>query len=160
MPKPEFVLTDTSGRSFDFRAETAGKLTLLYFGYTYCPDVCSVQLAQIASVLNTLPAVDRDTVVVFVTVDPERDTPEIIRAFLDKFDSTFVGLTGSVSDVAAAQLAAGLPVASKLGDPPDYAMSHSGAVLAFAPDGFAYTQYPFGTRQTQWAHDLPKLLER
>lgn len=157
-PKPDFVLTDTDGRAFDFRAETEGKLTLLYFGYTFCPDVCPVQLAQLDAVFSQLPEVERNSVVVFVTVDPERDTPEVLRAWLDNFDSDFVGLTGSVAEVQAAERAAGLPVATKIGNGSDYTMGHAGQVIAYAPDGLSYTEYPFGTRQTQWVHDLPILL--
>jgi len=159
-PKPEFVLTDTSGRQFDFQKQTAGKLTLLYFGYTFCPDICPVQLAQLAAVMNRLPDVERNSVVVFVTVDPERDTSQVIRTFLDKFDSKFVGLTGTVDQVEAAQRAAGVPVAVKIGDGADYSMGHASQVIAYAPDGLAYTQYPYGTRQTQWVHDLPLVLDR
>jgi protein SCO1 len=160
LPKPEFVLTDTSGNPFDFRAETQGKLTLLYFGYTFCPDICPVQLAQLAAVMNRLPDVDRNSVVVFVTVDPARDTREVIRSFLDKFDTHFIGLTGTLDQVEAAQRAAGVPVAVKIGDGPDYSMGHAGQVIAYAPDGIAYTQYPYGTRQTQLVHDLPILLDQ
>lgn len=159
-PKPEFVLTDTNGRQFDFQKQTAGRLTLLYFGYTFCPDICPVQLAQLAAVMNRLPDVERNSVVVFVTVDPERDTSQVIRTFLDKFDSKFVGLTGTVDQVEAAQRAAGVPVAVKIGDGADYSMGHASQVIAYAPDGLAYTQYPYGTRQTQWVHDLPIILDR
>jgi protein SCO1/2 len=158
VPKPEFVLTDTSENPFDFQADTAGKLTFLYFGYTFCPDVCPVQMAQLAAVLSQLPDVERNAIVVFVTVDPERDTPAVIRAFLDKFDPDFVGLSGTVQQVQDAQRAAGVPVAVKIGQGPDYSMGHAGQVLVYTPGGFAYTQYPYGTRQTQWAHDLPILL--
>lgn len=159
-PKPEFVLTDTQGQPFDFQAETEGKLTLLYFGYTYCPDICPVQLAQLAAVMDRLPDVERNSVVVFVTVDPDRDTPQVIRSFLDKFNTKFVGLTGTIEQVEAAQRAAGVPVAVKIGDGADYSMGHASQVIAFAPDGLAYTQYPYGTRQTQWVHDLPLILGR
>jgi protein SCO1/2 len=159
-PKPEFVLTDTKGQPFDFATETEGKLTLLYFGYTFCPDICPVQLAQLAAVMDRLPDVERNTVVVFVTVDPERDTPEVIRAFLDNFNSTFVGLTGTVDQVEAAQRAAGVPVAVKIGDGAGYSMGHASQVIAYAPDGLAYTEYPYGTRQTQWVHDLPLIMDK
>lgn len=159
-PKPAFILTDTRGQPFDFQAETEGKLTLLYFGYTYCPDICPVQLAQLAAVMNRLSDVERNAVVVFVTVDPERDTPEVIRSFLDKFDSKFIGLTGTVEQVEAAQRAAGVPVAVKIGDGADYSMGHASQVIAYAPDGLAYTEYPYGTRQTQWVHDLPLILDK
>jgi len=159
-PKPEFVLTDTQGQPFDFTTKTEGKLTLLYFGYTFCPDICPVQLAQLAAVMDRLPDVERNSVVVFVTVDPERDTPEVIRTFLDNFNSTFVGLTGTVDQVEAAQRAAGVPVAVKIGDGADYSMGHASQVIAYAPDGLAYTEYPYGTRQTQWVHDLPLIMDK
>jgi protein SCO1/2 len=158
--KPEFVLIDTQGQPYDFQAETTGKLTLLYFGYTFCPDICPVQLAQLAAVMDRLPDVERNSVVVFVTVDPDRDTPQVIRSFLDKFDTKFVGLSGTVDQVEAAQRAAGVPVAVKIGDGADYSMGHASQVIAYAPDGLAYTQYPYGTRQTQWVHDLPIILDR
>ena len=79
-PKPEFTLTDTSGQVYDFVSETDGTLTLLYFGYLNCPDICPVHLAQLAEVFDQVPAVARNTEVVFVTVDPERDTPAKIRS--------------------------------------------------------------------------------
>lgn len=158
-PKPEFTLVDTDGNPFDFVSETAGKLTLLYFGYTHCPDICPVHLAQIAETLDHLADVARQTEVVFVSVDPDRDTPEVIRAFLDNFDQDFVGLTGSEDDLKAAQEAAGVPSAIKEGDGDDYTMQHAGWVIAYAPDGLNHAIYPFGTRQTQWNNDLQVLAE-
>ncbi|MEE8175168.1 MAG: SCO family protein, partial [Gemmatimonadota bacterium] len=72
-PRPDFTLTDTRGRPFDFRRETDGKVALLFFGYTHCPDVCPVQMAGIAAVLRDLPWEIRDRIeVVFVTTDPAR----------------------------------------------------------------------------------------
>lgn len=159
-PKPAFTLLDTEGRPFDFAAETEGRLTLLYFGYTHCPDICPVHLAQLTEIFREHPDLGRQTTVVFVTVDPERDTPAVVGDFLDSFDPDFVGLTGSVEEVAAAQTAAGVAVAGKVGEGDDYTMAHAGQVIAYAPDGLNYTQYPFGTRQEDWLHDLPILLER
>lgn len=158
-PKPEFTLVDTDGNPYDFISETEGRLTLLYFGYTHCPDICPVHLAQIAETLDQLPDVARQTEVVFVSVDPERDTPDVIRAFLDNFDQNFVGLTGSADDLNAAQEAAGVPPAIKEGDGDDYTMQHAGWVIAYAPDGLNHAIYPFGTRQTQWNNDLQVLAE-
>lgn len=154
VPKPEFTLTDTSGAPYHFAEETQGKLTLLYFGYTECPDICPVHLAQIAETFDQLPSVASSAEVVFVSVDPDRDSPEDIRAFLDSFDSRFVGLTGSDEALEKAQDAAGVPVAVKQGEGPDYTVGHAGQVLAWAPDGMMYSQYPFGTRQREWANDL------
>mgnify|MGYP001818872834 CR=1 FL=1 len=157
--KPDFVLTDTNGDRFDFRAETDGKLTLLYFGYTFCPDICPVHLAQLDAVFERLPEVARNAKVVFVTVDPERDTPEQLRSWLDAFNPDFVGLTGTDAELITAQEEAGVPLARKNDDGPNYTVGHAGQVLAYAPDGLGYTVYPFGTRQSEWVQDLPLLLE-
>lgn len=158
-PKPDFTLTDTDGNPFHFAEETEGKLTLLYFGYTHCPDVCPVHLAQIAETFDQLSQVAESSVVVFVTVDPERDTPEVLREWLDRFDPRFVGLTGTPEELEAAQKAAGVPVAFKVGEGDDYTVQHAGQVLAYAPDGLLYAQYPFGTRQSTWLNDLQILAQ-
>jgi protein SCO1/2 len=158
--KPSFVLTDTEGTAYEFAEETAGRLTFLYFGYTYCPDICPVHLAQLAEIFDQLPDVRRNATVVFVTVDPGRDTPDRVRSYLDAFNAEFVGLTGSQEDLEAAQAAVGVPIAVREGGGDDYTMGHAGQVLVYAPDGLGYTMYPFGTRQSQWIHDLPLLLDR
>lgn len=155
-PKPEFTLTDTSGAPYDFATETEGQVTYLYFGYTHCPDICPVHLAQLAAVLDA-PGAPANATVVFVTVDPERDTPEVVRDYLDSFDAGFVGLTGTPEELEAAQIAAGVTPAIKEGTGEDYTMGHAGQVIAYAPNGLNYTQYPFGTRQSEFAEDLPIL---
>jgi len=156
--KPDFTLTDTSGHAYDFRDETKGKLTLLYFGYTHCPDVCPITLATIAGALNNLPG-DAVTVV-FVTTDPTRDTTARIRQWLDGYDTAFVGLTGTPAQLAAAQRAAGVSVAQP--DKPDkkgnYAVGHAASVLVYTGDGRQHLSYPFGTTQGDWQHDIPLLL--
>jgi protein SCO1/2 len=164
--KPDFALTDTEGRAFDFRSETDGFLTLLFFGYTHCPDVCPVHMANVAEVLGDLDFADRARVrVVFVTTDPERDTPEALRAWLDRFDRSFVGLRGTESEVNAVQAELRLPPAVRQPGRPGplpgaYAVGHAAQVIAFTADGYARVVYPFGTRQSDWAHDLPRLLAR
>ena len=157
-PKPEFVLTDTSGDPYDFAAETADRVTLLYFGYTFCPDICPVHLSQIEAALDR-PGAPRNVDVVFVTVDPERDSPARLRSWLDNFGTGVVGLTGTEEELVAAQEAAGLVPASRYDDDGEgnYLMAHAGQVIAYAPDGLAYVEYPFGTRQSHWVHDLPIL---
>ena len=158
-PKPEFTLTDTSGEAYDFVAETEGKLTLLYFGYLNCPDICPVHLAQIAETFDAIPEVARDAEVVFVSVDPARDSPDEIRDFLDNFDTRFVGLTGTREELDAAQTAAGLPPATLVGDGEDYTVDHAGWVISFSPDGLNHAIYPFGVRQSEWNNDLRILAE-
>ncbi len=155
MAKPHLVLTDTDGNPYDLVGRTAGRTTLVYFGYTSCTDICPIHLAQLAQVMarNDMP---RDIAVVFITVDPRRDTPEVMRRYLDSFDPRFVGLTGSVAEIDEAQRMFGLPIARPETDDPGV-YGHAGQVFAFAPDGVARTVYPYGTRQTQWVHDLPLL---
>jgi len=159
-PKPDFVLTDTDGQPYAFRERTEGKLTLLFFGYTNCPDICPVHMANIAAALHKLPdEVARQVVVVFVTVDPERDTPERIRLWLDHFDRRFVGLTGTQAEVDSAQVAMRLPPAYREpGEGDSYLVGHSAHVIAFTRDGMARFALPFGTRQSEWAQEIPRLV--
>lgn len=164
-PKPDFTLTDTRGAPYDFRAETDGFVTLLFFGYTHCPDVCPVHVANIAAVLQDLPFAQRERIrVVFVTTDPERDTPARLREWLDRFDRSFVGLRGTKAEVESVEAALHLPAAIRQPSTPGplpgaYAVGHAAQVIAFGTDGRAWVLYPFGTRQADWAHDLPKLVE-
>jgi protein SCO1/2 len=162
MPKPSFTLTDFNGQPYDFAAQTRDKVGLLFFGYTHCPDVCPLHMANIAAVLKQMPAEDRARVVtVFVTTDPERDTPERLRAWLGNFDPSFVGLTGTPAELASAQQLLGLPEATREylnADSVNYFVGHGAQVFAFARDGYAYTIYPFGIRQEDWANDLPRLV--
>lgn len=158
-PKPSFTLTDTEGNPYDFVEETEGKVALLYFGYTTCPDICPVHLAQIAEVIEQYPQLSRELEMVFVTVDPDRDPPEQLRRYLSNFNPNFVGLTGTPEELEAAQVAANVPVATFDGDGPDYAVNHAAWVIAYGPDGLNHAIYPFGTRQSQWNNDLRLLAE-
>src|SRR5579884_2466630 len=91
LPKPSFILTDTSGRRFDFAAVTKGYVTLLFFGYTYCPDQCPMHMANLSAALKKLPAGTAERVkLVFLTTDPARDTPQVLRRWLDLFDRRFI----------------------------------------------------------------------
>jgi protein SCO1/2 len=159
LPRPDFSLIDTEGGNFDFHARTHGYTTLLFFGYTSCPDVCPVHMANLAAALDLVGWRTRRRVkVVFVTTDPNRDTPERIREWLDRFDSSFIGLRGTADEVAAIQ--AELKLAPSVIPPDttgDYDVGHAGQVLAFSPSGPATVAYPFGTRQADWVHDLPLL---
>jgi protein SCO1/2 len=160
LPKPKFTLTDTSGVPFDFALKTQGYTTLLYFGYTHCPDMCPLEMSAIAQALKKAPA---DSVaqikVVFVTTDPERDSRQVLRSWLDHFDKSFIGLTGSQEAIDAAQIAANMAPAKKSAVRPDgtYEVGHAAFVLAYTRDNLAHVIYPFGVKQEDLAHDLPYL---
>jgi protein SCO1/2 len=160
LPKPKFTLTDTSGTPFDFASKTEGYTTLLFFGYTHCPDMCPLQMSTIAQALKKIPPAYADRLkVVFVTTDPERDSPQVLRSWLDHFDKRFIGLTGSEAAIEAAQIAANLSPAKKSAVRADgaYEVGHAAFVLAYTKDNLAHVIYPGGVKEDDWAHDLPYL---
>jgi protein SCO1/2 len=162
--KPDIRLTTVDGKPFSLVEDTKGTLTLLFFGYTHCPDVCPVHVANVGKVMKTLPdEVTSQIRFVFVTTDPERDTPERLKAWLANFHPGIIGLVGTPEQITAAQIAAGLlPSAKEIADsaaPQNYLVSHAAQVIAFTPnDDIAHIVYPFGVRQQDWANDLPILV--
>jgi protein SCO1/2 len=158
--KPDFALTDTAGHRFRLTAQPRGKLVYLYFGYTHCPDACPLTMATIGAALRRQPAAVRRRIeVVFVTVDPRRDTGPVLRTWLRRYGPSFVGLTGSRSQIRAAEAASGVPLAAP--EPQqgvDYSVSHSTLVLAYSPDNQAHVVYSDGFSAGAYAHDMPILL--
>ncbi|MCM3926299.1 SCO family protein [Frankia sp. AiPs1] len=157
---PDLHLTDTTGHPYDLRAHAPGRVTLLFFGYTHCPDICPTTMADLAAALTQVsPDIRRRTSVVFVTSDPQRDTPPVMRHWLDSFDSGFVGLTGELATIDAAARSVGVPL-----EPPrhqadgSWIVDHGAQVLAFGPDRRARVVYTAGTSVADYAHDLPLLL--
>ncbi|RKN38014.1 SCO family protein [Streptomyces hoynatensis] len=160
--KPDLVLTDTNGESYDFAEQTAGHATLLYFGYTNCPDVCPLTMSNIATAARSLTAEQRaDLRVVFVTTDPERDTPESLGAWLRAQGPDFTGLTGDFDTIQAAARSLGVYIEpSYTDDNGDIVSTHGTQVLAFLPtDDKAHVVYTEGVTQETFARDLPRLLE-
>jgi len=154
LPRPSFTLTDTSGKRFSF-SQTAGHPTLLYFGYTHCPDVCPTTMADIAQAVAGQPAAVRsETLVVFVTTDIKRDTGRVIAAWLRHFDTDlpnkFIGLTGTQAQIDAAQAGAHVVLAE------DGGQTHAADVLLYGADDYAHVKYLQSDNESdQIAHDLP-----
>lgn len=159
---PDITLTDYDGQPYNLASETRGRVALIFFGFTNCPDICPVHLANIAAVLGKLPdEVQREVTMVFITTDPARDSLPRLREWVRQFDRRFVGLTGSDSLLIAAQRALGVIPAVKDDRPhgdQEYLVQHAGQVIAATRDGMARVQYPFGTRQRDWARDIPLLV--
>jgi protein SCO1 len=165
--KTDFTLRDTDGTPFDFVNATRGTVTLLYFGYTNCPDVCPQHLSNIATALKRMSPEDQAKVrVVFVTTDPARDSAAQLRRWLNNFDKRFIGLRGDIRDVNQIQSALGLPPAEMEAMPAmragpriaSYGVGHAAQVLAYTPDDSLRAEYPSGFSTADWANDLPRLL--
>jgi protein SCO1/2 len=157
---PELTLTDTSGETFDLRERTLGDPTLLFFGYTHCPDICPIHMSTIARAMDNVGLTTDDLDVVFVSNDPDRDTPEALDDFLDRFDPGFVGLTGDLDTIVAAMQTLQLPPPEFSAPTEDgaYFVGHAAQVIAFDADGQARIIYPFGVEIDAWEADLPKLV--
>jgi protein SCO1/2 len=140
-----FVLTDQNGK-LRTEADFHGKLALVYFGFTYCPDVCPTDLAQMALAVEQLGQAGEMVQPVFITVDPERDTPEHLREYLSAFHPRFVGLTGDATAIRAAARAYRVyyqKVAWEGGA--DYTVDHSGFMYLIGRDGGYLGFFPPGT---------------
>ena len=182
--RPSFQLTDLSGKRYDFVAETRGKPTLMYFGYTNCPDECPTAMADIATALRQTDAALRDEVeVVFITTDPERDSPAILREWLGAFSTRIIGLTGTQDEIAAAQQAAGIAAAQKGGVVPTlpgkpnehahqpgtaphshsrplgYSVEHANVIFGYDAADRLPVLYPGGVTAADIAADLPVLAD-
>ncbi|MFF1908861.1 SCO family protein [Kitasatospora sp. NPDC058218] len=158
--KPDLQLTDTAGQAYDLRQKTAGRSTLLFFGYTSCPDVCPTTMGDIGVAMTKLSPEERQKVdVVFVSTDPQRDTPQVLRSWLDSMGKDFIGLTGDLARVKAAAKSLGIliedPVVNADGT---VTSTHGAQVLAFLPsDDKAHVLYLSGTEEKTYEHDLPLL---
>ncbi|MCM2578562.1 SCO family protein [Streptomyces meridianus] len=161
--KPELVLTDTHGKKYDFAERTKGRPTLLYFGYTNCPDVCPLTVSNIAIARKKLSPAEREKLqVVFVTSDPERDTPKRLGSWLrGAGDPSFVGLTGDFKDIQAAARSVGIGISPpEKGKGGEIVSTHGAQVLAFSPkDDKAHVLYGEDATAGDYAEDLPKIVK-
>jgi protein SCO1/2 len=130
-----FGLTDQAGRPVTER-DFAGRWMLVYFGFTHCPDVCPTELGAIAAAIDELGAAGERVVPVFITIDPERDTPEALAEYVPRFHPRMIGLTGTPEQVAEAARRYRVYYAkARSPDHTDYLMDHSGFVYLVGPDG-------------------------
>ncbi|MEW2303313.1 SCO family protein [Streptomyces sp. NPDC006655] len=161
--KPDLVLTDTQGKKYDLRAETKGRPTLVYFGYTHCPDVCPLTMNNLAVAKKALSKADQAKLrVVFVTTDPARDTPSELGKWLKGIDPTFVGLTGDFATIQAGARTLGISIEPTHKDKKTgkVVSVHGTQVIAFSPktDG-GYVLYGENATVDDYTKDLPKLIK-
>ncbi|MGX4690933.1 SCO family protein [Streptomyces sp. JNUCC 63] len=160
--KPDLVLTDTHGKEYDLRKETAGHPTLVYFGYTHCPDVCPLTMSNIAVATKKLPKAEQDKLrVVFVTTDPARDTPAELGKWLKMINAEFIGLTGDFATIQAGARTLGISIEPPAKDKNGKIVSYHGTqVIAFSPKTDAgYVLYGEDATVDDYTKDLPNLVK-
>jgi protein SCO1 len=158
---PDTALTDTDGESYSLAADTDRPLTLVFFGYSNCPDICQVVMSSLASALIRLDDQDRERVdVVFVTTDPARDDARTLRTYLDRFDPSFIGLTGDLETIIdiGKPLAVHVEQGERLPSG-GYEVTHGTQVTAIDERDRVPILWTQGTSSEQFADDIHRLLE-
>jgi protein SCO1/2 len=158
---PRATLLTTSGRELRLDEELLGTPTLLFFGYSSCPDICPIHLAAIASAMDQTRTRYDQIQVVFVSVDPDRDTPERIDEFLAHFSSRMIGLHADLDVIEEALRQLDLPGPIVEGPDPrgeGDLIGHPAQVIGFDASGRALRVWPFGTRRADWVADIPRIV--
>ena len=159
-PAPEIELTGANGNRLRL-SEMRGNTVLLFFGYTSCPDVCPTTMAELKQALQKLGEDDAKRVqVLFVTVDPERDTPERVQEYVDHFNSNFIGLSGTESELADVWKDYGVFRESVEGtSAAGYLVNHTARITLIDKDGNLRLSYAFNTPVDSIVHDLKLILK-
>ena len=159
MEAADFTLMSSSGQRVsldDFR----GKLVVLYFGYTFCPDVCPATLVEIAGAMDILGEDAEKVQTIMISVDPERDTPEQLAEYVAHFDTSFLGVTGTLEEVAEVATLYGIFYEKHEGTAASgYLIDHTATVMVVDEDGYLKLLLPFGTTAQEIADDLAYLLK-
>ena len=153
---PELNLMTTEGEQLDL-AMYEDRVVVLYFGYTYCPDVCPTTLSEVARAKRELGT--DEIQVIMITVDPERDTPEVLTRYVTSFDPSFLGAYGSEEQIAEAAALYGVFFESRAEpDVAGYLVDHTATLLVIDTDGRLKLLLPFGVSATEMAADFDALL--
>lgn len=158
VPAPEFRLTDVNGDKFELNA-LDGKAVIMFFGYTSCPDVCPVTLSDFLQIRSRLGEAAEEVSFVFITVDPDRDTPERMKRYLTNFDPEIIGLTGSRGELEPVWSSYGVYQEKSEGSEKDnYLVDHSSRIYVIDKQGNLLLTYLFGTENNVIAEDVHHLI--
>lgn len=158
-PLDDFTLIDASGEAVSLR-DFRDQVVVLYFGYTYCPDVCPATMADLARALEQLGSGEQEEVqVIMVTVDPERDKPERLQEYVEHFDPSFLGLSGSPDQIREAAAVVGVYFAKQEGTVASgYLVDHTATVAVLDRENHLRLLFPFGMSADDMASDLRRLV--
>ncbi len=156
-PAPEFSLRGSDGADLKL-TRYRGKVVLLAFGFTHCTEVCPVTLAVLAQARRKLGTQSSDMQVVYITVDPERDSAERMRKYLSNFDITFIGGSGMADQLASVRKNYGI-VANRVASPGGYSVDHSSSVYIIDRQGMLRAMMPYGHAAEDYVHDVKLLLK-
>jgi len=152
-------LVDTDGEPFSLTEDSEKRLTLVFFGYTNCPDICDKVLSNLSSAMTRLSDADHDQVdVVFVTTDPERDTEEVVRRYVDRYDPEFIGVTGELGDIEQVAASVGVGMGEKLPSGGYEVDAHTTTVTGIDIDDEAPIYWSQDTSPSEFAEDIHTLL--
>lgn len=155
----DFNLTDHHGQPRSLK-DFKGKAVIIFFGYTQCPDVCPTTLSEMAKVMQLMGSQADKVQVLFVTVDPERDTQDLLAAYMPNFDKRFLGLRGDPAATAKVGAEFKIVYQKRPGTSPDnYTVDHTAASYAYDPEGRIRLYLPYGAKPETIAHDLGILLK-
>jgi protein SCO1/2 len=153
---PDFSVRGSDGAALSL-SHYRGKVVVLGFGYTSCPNVCPATLAVLALAQRKLGALGSQVQVIYMTVDPERDSAERLKQYLAAFDPSFVGGTGTAAQMAAVRASYGV-TAEKVGSGKDYGVAHSSFIYLITREGKLRALMPFGHQADDYVHDISMLL--
>jgi protein SCO1/2 len=161
LPGMDFSLKAADGSAFRL-SQHRGKVVLLSFGYTFCPDVCPTTLVELSQVRARLGEAAKRMQVAFITLDPERDTPERLGIYTKVFDPTFIGLTGSEQELAQVRKMYGVIAEKEVvpGTSAEYLIAHSAYTYVIDQEGRLHLLFPFGLSIEEMADDIKQLLRR
>ncbi len=157
-----FMLKDHFGRVVTDQ-DFSGKFMLVYFGYTYCPDVCPTSLQVITTALEILGKEADAIQPLFITVDPERDTASVLREYLSSFYPTIIGLTGSkamLESVTKKYRVFYSKTSEKGADADDYFMDHTASVFFMGPNGEYLARFPYSTTSEEMARKMREIIKK
>lgn len=158
-PAADFTLAHSSGNVFRL-SEQRGKVVLLFFGYTTCPDVCPTTLAELNLALQSIPEKSGRIQVVFVSVDPERDTPQAVQEYVGRFNSSFIGLSGTTAELERIWKDYGIFREEVQSDSAaGVIINHTARVTLIDPQGNMRLSYGFGAPVEDIVHDLNLILK-